>query len=202
MVGLNAMSSIAWLLLLSALRQPAAARTDDLERLFARGQTIAQFVNRAGAQRDLWRKNVSEAGAATEFVERLNHAGRGLRLLVVTEDWCLDSVNTVPYLARLAASAQIPLRIIDRAAGAAVMKQHRAPDGRTVTPTVVFLRDGRDAGAWIERPAPLQQLFLTMRANPRAAERFADRQAWYDADRGRTTLAEIVALAETIASGR
>ena len=51
----------------------------------------------------------------------------------------------------------------------------------------------------MERPAPLQQLFLSMATNADAAERFANKQAWYDADRGSMTLAEIVALAETTA---
>ena len=37
----------------------------------------------------------------------LKAAGTGLRLLVVAEDWCSDSVNTVPYLATLATRAGV-----------------------------------------------------------------------------------------------
>ena len=193
----SAMSSIFWMLLLSAWPQLTGVSAADPERLFERGQTITQFVNGARAQRDLWLKNRSEASAAPSLVERLKRVGQGLRLLVVAEDWCPDSVNTVPYIATLAASAEIPLRIIDRTAGEPIMKRHHAPDGRAVTPTVVFLRDGREVGAWVERPAALQQLFLSIAADPDAAKRFANRQAWYDADRGSMTLTEIVALAET-----
>jgi hypothetical protein len=79
------------------------------------------------------------------------------------------------------------------------MRRHRASDGRTVTPVVVLLRDGAEAGAWVERPQPLQQLFLSLAARPEEGERFAHRQAWYDADQGRTTLTEFVELAERIA---
>ena len=46
--------------------------------------------------------------------QRLARAGRDLRLLVVAEDWCTDSANTIPYVARLAALAGVELRILDR----------------------------------------------------------------------------------------
>ena len=81
------------------------------------------------------------------------------------------------------------------------MARHPASDGRQVTPTVVLLRADIDAGAWVERPEPLQKLFHSL-SNPQNARQFAQRQAWYDADRGRTTLSEFVALAERTATGR
>jgi hypothetical protein len=80
------------------------------------------------------------------------------------------------------------------------MLTHRTRDGRPVTPTVVLLRGSRDVGAWIERPAPLQQLFFAMATDTESAHRFAQRANWYDADRGRTTVEEFVALAERTAA--
>jgi hypothetical protein len=47
----------------------------------------------------------------------------------------------------------------------------------------------------------LQRLFQSL-SNPENARQFAQRQVWYDADRGRTTLSEFVALAERTAMGR
>ena len=108
----------------------------------------------------------------------------------------------VPYIANLAAAAGVELRIVDRTVGTAVMARHPARDGRNVTPTIVLLRDDRDAGAWVERPAILQDLFFSMATNPESARRFADRAAWYERDRGRTTIAEVVALAERTVPGR
>jgi hypothetical protein len=67
---------------------------------------------------------------------------------------------------------------------------------------VVLLRDGRDVGAWVERPAPLQELFFSMADNPEHARRFERRAEWYEQDRGRTTIAEVVALAERTAAGK
>ncbi|MGH9142679.1 MAG: thioredoxin family protein [Vicinamibacterales bacterium] len=168
-------------------------------RVFGTGVTFAQFLEHARAQREVWLANSSRADIPVEIVNRLKRVRDGLRVLIVAEDWCADSVHTVPYIANLASAAGVETRIIDRTEGAPIMLTHRTRDGRPVTPTVVLLRHGRDVGAWIERPAPLQQLFFAMATDKESARRFAERERWYDVDRGRTTLAEFVALAERTA---
>ena len=107
-----------------------------------------------------------------------------------------------PYIVKLASAAQVDVKILDRTTGQAVMEQHRTPDGRAVTPTVVLVRDGRDVGAWVECPAVLQQMFRSMASSQALRDQFERRQSWYDADRGRTTLAEIVSLAERTSTRR
>jgi Thioredoxin len=46
---------------------------------------------------------VSAAKIDPGLVERFRRVGGDLRLLIVAEDWCPDSVHTVPYVAALAA---------------------------------------------------------------------------------------------------
>jgi hypothetical protein len=65
-------------------------------------------------------------------VTRLKRVRGGLRVLIVAEDRCADSVHTVPYIANLAAAAGVDLRIVDRAAGEPIMSAHRTRDGRPV----------------------------------------------------------------------
>jgi hypothetical protein len=105
----------------------------------------------------------------------------------------------VPYIARLASLAGVDLRIVTKARGLWLLEQHRTPDGRTATPTVVLLREGRDVGAWVERPEVLQTWFLAHQ-DLSTRERLARKTSWYDWDRGASTLAEIVALAERTAA--
>ena len=168
-------------------------------RVFDGGITFARFLDRAQAQREVWLKNASRMDLPADAVNRLKRVGEGLRVLIVAEDWCVDSVHTVPYIANVAAAAGVDVRIVNRAAGESVASAHRARDGRPVTPIVVLLRNDRDAGAWVERPAVLQQLFFAMASSPEKARQFAERATWYDEDRGRTTIAEFVALAERTA---
>src|SRR5262245_20969226 len=116
----------AWLLFGLLLQRPVSAM-DEAARLFERGVTPAEFFAAAHQQRDLWTRNVAGASAAPALVERLARAGRGMQFLVVAEDWCPDSVNTVPYLALLADSAHVGLRIVDRKDGESAMRAHRSP---------------------------------------------------------------------------
>lgn len=185
-----------WPLLLVALLQGSGDRTATVDHLFESGRSWQQFFTAVSAQRELWLKTESAVTIPIDIIERTRKAGGGLRLLVVAEDWCPDSAYSVPYVARLAQSAGIPLRVIDRAAGEPLMRAHPTPDGRSVTPTIVLLRNGRDAGAWVERPAELQQMFLSMSTNPENARRFSQRDLWYESDGGRTVLKEVLALIE------
>ena len=169
---------------------------------YGRGQTLEQFLNGAKNQRELWLKNASWNAIPPELVVRLRRVSSSLRFLIVAEDWCPDSVNTVPYVVRLGTMAGVETRIVDRTVGQALMSRHRTPDGRTATPTVILLRDGNDVGAWVERPLVLQQLFLNMGTNPDDGRRLAERQSWYDSDHGRTALSELVSLAEQTAPSK
>jgi hypothetical protein len=185
------------LLFIAALQ--AAAVPEAPLSFYGRGRTLDQFLDRATHQRELWLKNTARDDIPADLVLRLRRVSSGLRLLIVAEDWCPDSVNTVPYVVKLGAKAGVEARIVDRTVGEALMSRHRTPDGRTATPTVILLHDGSDVGAWVERPRPLQHLFLTMRAIPDNGRLLAERQSWYDTDRGRTALSELVTLAEQTA---
>ena len=190
------MKLISIVLLVAALPRVPAAVHATPDELFAGARTWEQFLDRVSAQRDLWLGTESAVAVPADLVERAKASRRGLRLLVVAEDWCPDSAFTVPYVARLARLSGIPLRVVDRATGEPLMSAHRTPDGRTATPTIVLLRGSRDAGAWVERPAELQRLFLSMSSDAESARRFSQRHTWYESDAGLTVLREVIALIE------
>lgn len=186
-------------LLTAFLTLQAGAQPEAPLALYGRGQSFQQFIKGATHQRQLWLKNAAWSGIPPDLVDRLRRVGANMRLLIIAEDWCPDSVNTVPYVVKLAALTGVDARIVDRTIGQPLLARHLTPDGRTATPTVIVLREGNDVGAWVERPRPLQQLFLTMRTVPENGRRLAERQSWYDVDHGRTALSELVLLAEQTA---
>jgi hypothetical protein len=51
-------------------------------------------------------------------------------------------------------------------------------------------------GAWVERPAELQDWFLANRDGLRRRELMSQKHAWYVEDHGRSTVNEILALIE------
>jgi hypothetical protein len=174
---------------------PHAAQGDALS-LFNQGTEWTPWFAGVRVQRATWETVAQQAATPpTEMVDRFRKSGAGLKLLVVADEACSDSMQTVPHIAALAAAAGIELRIVSKDAAATAIDHHRTPDNRTATPTVIFLRDGKDAGAWVERPEPLQTWFLASAALSRQ-DRLSRKTSWYQWDRGATTLAEIVAIAE------
>lgn len=181
----------------SGPQAPAAAQAP--AALHAGGLTFADFLERARARREEWRQRYSEAAVPAELVSRMRALPGRRLILVVAEDWCSDSVRTVPYIARLvdAAPARLSLRLVNSTDGRAVMEANRTPDGRAATPTVVVMaEDGRAIGAWVERPSTAQRWFLEQQKTTLQQPLHEQLLAWYDEDAGRTTMAEIAAILE------
>ena len=193
------------LLLALALAAPAgsAAQTatpaladSSLEALYASGVPFDRFLADATARRAAWVKNWENSEVPPEVLAMARGLEGRWRLLVIAVDGCSDSVNTIPYLARLVSLApRIELRIVSPTAGRAVMEAHQTPDGRPATPTVLILdAAGNAVGAWVERPSLLQQMALDARAAGTLNRMLNGKQAWYDADAGASTLREVVDL--------
>lgn len=186
----------------AASRVPAADST--LEALYASGQSFERFLAAAEARRRQWERNWNGATVPADVLAQARALKRSWRLLVIAVDGCSDSVNTVPYLARLEALApSISMRIVHSSVAQGLMESHRTPDGRPATPTVLVLDGaGDEAGCWIERPALLQQLAMDLRAAGRIEEFQRDKQQWYDRDAGASTVREVVEALVAAESGR
>jgi hypothetical protein len=184
---------------------PAAPIASDsaLVALFAQGTRWDDFLAAARARRAMWVRNAESAVVPADALARARALPGAWRLLVVAVDSCSDSVNTIPYLARLVAEVPgLDLRIITPRDGREVMAGRRTPDGRAATPTVVILdAEGREAGCWIERPAALQAIALAENAGGGTPAFAARKQEWYDGDQGASTIREVVALLAAAADG-
>lgn len=166
----------------------------DYPGLYAKGIPFAEFLENARARRDEWRAHYNDATVTPDLITRMRALPEKRRLLVVTEDWCSDSANTVPYIARLVDGApeRLEMRLINSQLGKAVMEAHRTPDGRAATATLVVLGDdGRLIGAWTERPSSTQAWFLEKQKTTMQKPLKEELIAWYAKDAGKTTVAEI-----------
>lgn len=198
------MSSLArWLLAVLAVAWACASVTAgsapdvDYAALYAQGTTFAEFLEQVRARRDEWRAHYNDATISADLITRTRALPERRRLLVVAADYCLDSTNTIPYIVRLVDGApeRLQLRMLDTLRGRPVMEAHRTPDGRAATPTVVVLGEsGRLLGAWVERPSSTQTWFLEQQKVMMQKPLHDQLEAWYAADAGKTTVAEIAEL--------
>jgi len=179
------------------------AVVDTLEALYRTGRDFATFYEVAEGRREVLVETYERASVPPDLVARTVAAGGPWRILAVAMDGCSDSVNSLPYLARLVEAADnIDLRIIDSKVGRFLMDQRQTPDGRAATPTILLLdAAGREVGCWIERPAALQQWMDEHRETLTDDALFEGKMAWYREDAGKETLREIVELIERAARG-
>ena len=171
----------------------------DYQAVYAQGTTFADFLEKARAHREEWRANYNDATVSATLVTRMRALPAKRHLLVVAEDWCSDSLNTVPSIARLVdgGAERLEMRVVNREIGKAVMEAHRTPDGRTATPTIAILdEDWHLLAAWTERPSSVQKWFLEKQKTTMQKPLHDELLAWYQNDAGKTTVLEIAGLLE------
>ena len=165
--------------------------------LYAQGITFAEFLDQVRARREEWRAHYNDATVSADLITRMRALPDRRRILVVAADYCFDSTNTIPYVARLADAVpeRLQLRVLDPTRGQPIMEAHKTPDGRAATPTIAILgEDGHFIAAWTERPTATQTWFLEQQKVTMQKPLHDQLEAWYASDAGKTTVAEIAAL--------
>jgi hypothetical protein len=174
-----------------------ASSTPDYAAVYARGVTFAAFLDEVKSRAAEWHQHYNDAAVPPELMSRMRALPERRRILVVAEDWCGDSVNSLPYLARLVDGApeRLELRVIGSAAGKPIQEAHRTADGRTATPTVVVLTDdGNYVGSWTERPAALRDRVDELKRTLSESQVKSRIRQWYLEDAGKAAVADTVAL--------
>ena len=172
---------------------------DSLAALHARGRTYTAFLATAERRKEMWHANTAWGKVNPDLLARGRALKGPIRLLVVLEDGCSDSANTIPYLATFAdsVSGTFDIRLVNSTEGKWVMERHRTADGRGATPTVVLLdTEGNDIGCWVERPAALAKWMNDNRSKLSQQELMDGKFNWYNNDRGAETVREILDMIE------
>lgn len=149
--------------------------------------------------RALWHAVWERASVPPALLQRARAVGGRWRLLVISEDWCGDAINTVPVIARLAgALPEVELRVVKRDEHLALMDRFLTAGARSIPLVVVMRDDLSPAGRWGPRPAELQAWIPAEKARGErpAAEIYRDARRWYARDRGETTLRELLEVME------
>ena len=158
----------------------------------------------AGARKnvDLWNGLYRTLPLSPGFVDRARAVPGRWHLLVLSEDWCGDAVNTVPLIARLV--EQVPsldLRILARDQNLDVMAEHLTNGTKSIPVVMVLDEHFVEHGWWGPRPSELQAWVLSEGIALPKEERYRLTRQWYARDRGETTLEDVVSLLERAASG-
>jgi hypothetical protein len=117
------------------------------------GLTLAEFVERMTTYQDKMRRRLREVALSEADCAGLARLNQPVHALVMTEDWCPDSLMNVPILARVVEAAPgMDMRIFVRSASPDLEAYYQARGIRCI-PVFTFLdADFNEIGTWLERP--------------------------------------------------
>lgn len=163
---------------------------------FESGRTFNELLEAVRKNEALWKEVHARARIPDQVLKAVRELKGQWYLLALSEDWCGDAVNLLPFLARLAEQADnVDLRILSRDDNPDLMDTHLT-GGRSRSIPVVMALDShfQERGWWGPRPAPLQEWVVGEGLALESGPRYREIRRYYARDKGRTFLAEIVAL--------
>jgi len=159
---------------------------------FLTGQTFDEFVASAMKYQELWTLGARRASVPADVVERFDLLSAPVRLIALNEDWCLDAVGVVPYIAKLAEkNPLVEFRSFSRDRNPDLMDAHLTCGSRSIPVVIAYDTDWSELGWWGPRPTELQHWVKIAGELMPKPEKYHYMRQWYARDHGATPLREI-----------
>ncbi|MGA7722223.1 MAG: thioredoxin family protein [Ignavibacteriaceae bacterium] len=116
--------------------------------------------------------------------------------MVITEGWCGDSAQILPYIVKMAeVNSNIDLRILLRDSNPDIMELYLTNGTKSIPRLVVFDTEGNELFTWGPRPKVLQSLIHQWKiegiVRPELYEKL---HLWYSRDKGKEIEAEFTEI--------
>lgn len=121
--------------------------------------------------------------------------------MVLTEDWCGDSAQNLPYIGEIAKiNDKINLRILPRDENLDIMDRYLTEaKSRSIPKIVAFDEEGNELFQWGPRPKEAQQFVRDELAKERNKQDvYKDLHLWYGRNRGKAIESEFIELLKTV----
>ncbi len=173
--------------------------TLDIRDRFFAGSTFAELLARPKDNSELWDAIYKRAKLSPAARDRASRLSGRWHLLVVNEDWCGDSVNLLPQIARLEeCCTNIDMRILGRETNRDLMDKHLTGSSRSIPIVIVYDTGFVERGWWGPRPSPLQRWVMSEGLALPKPDRYRHIRGWYARDRGETVVSELLAIMERL----
>lgn len=139
-----------------------------------------------------------------QIIEAVKTLPFNMMWVVITEAWCGDAAQNIPFIAQLAkASANVDLRIVLRDENLEFMDQYLTNGSRSI-PKVIFMKADNleELAIWGPRPEEIQKKMMEYKNNTPVDlpyEKFAESiHAWYAKDKNGALESELLVTFHSI----
>jgi len=135
--------------------------------------------------------------ASTDLIEAVSKINSEQIWMILTEGWCGDSAQTIPYIYSMTKNnPNIKLRILLRDANLDIMDKYLVNGkSRSIPRLVIFDSDGNELALWGPRPLIAQNLVDELKKEGKDIHSIHEKlHLWYGRDRGKTIEAEFIDL--------
>lgn len=138
----------------------------ELKQWFEKGLTAQQYIDGMNVNKESMLSIYEGFTLSEEEKNELQpHKGKGLKAIVLTEDWCGDAKLNNPVLLKIAEEVDMEVRFVLRDSNLELMDQYLTNGTSRAIPIFVFLnKDGEEYGVWGPRAPRLQELVTERRA--------------------------------------
>ena len=144
-------------------------------------------------------KRLDKKGTLTEEqLQAIKELKQPIKWVVLTESWCGDAAQILPYINKIANSSElIDLKIVLRDEHLDLMDQHLTNGGRAIPKLIMYNADTNETiGSFGPRPQKATDMVQAFKAaHGSLSDEFKkDLQLWYTKDKGQEIINDILQL--------
>lgn len=181
-----------------------ASYREFLDTLLDKGKTTGanqseSMLNYAMLNQRRMRKWDKIGKITAELMDKLMSIDQKMTWLVITEGWCGDAAQNLPFLNKMAElNPNIDLRFVLRDENLPLIDDFLTNGGRSIPKLVALDNAFNVLGTWGPRPEPVQKAFLTNKVTQeKSGKEFTEYlHLWYAKDKGLTLQSEFLAILE------
>ena len=168
--------------------------TASLKERFQDAMTFEESLDAAQKNRDLWHGVAARVSLSDEQKALVEQVSRPRKLLALSEDWCGDAVNILPWVAEIEKHSDlVELRILERDKNPDIMDSHLTHGGRSIPVVIVLDENYQETGWWGPRPKELQS-WVRDNLDMDSDDRYKVVRRFYAKDKGQAIVKELVEL--------
>jgi hypothetical protein len=145
------------------------------------------------------------SGLSEKLIKRVEEIPYKMKWVLITEAWCGDAAQNLPYIAKLAEACEnTELELVFRDEHPEFMEHYLTNGGKSIPKLVVFNAETREEVAvWGPRPEPVQEMVMEYKKQDEGSklpfDQFAEKlHAWYNQDKNNALESELLLLFKDI----